>query len=104
MNAFETEPAPPQENEKQADPLFTKGDFLIGMVSYIEALWSRHAEAVRDKNKELRAEVRSELHRAYRELEECQDDINDSSVKPETRETVEFELWMARNHLHKVLH
>jgi hypothetical protein len=104
MTAFETEPAPSQENERQDETLFTRGDLLIGMLSYIETLWSRHAEAISMQNTEARAHIRSELYRAYHELEECQDDINDSSVEPETRKAVEFELWMARTQLQKVLH
>ncbi len=104
MSAFETEPVSPQENEIQNESFFTKGDFLVGLLSCIEVLWSEHADAVRNQDKDKRAHARSELHRAYRELEECQDDITDPSVKPETREAIEFELWMARNHLDKVLH
>jgi hypothetical protein len=104
MTSFGTEPAPSQENERQNETLFTRGDLLMGMLSYIEALWSQHAEAVSTQNTEARAHIRSELYRAYHELEECQDDINDPSVTAETRDAVENELWTARNHLYKILH
>ena len=104
MNAFETEPVPPQENEKHSEALFTKGDFLVGMLSYLETLWSQHAEAIQSKNTSDRERIRDEIYRAYHSLEECQDDVNDVSVKPETKQAIEFELWMSRNHLRKILH
>jgi hypothetical protein len=104
MTAFESEPAPSKENEKQDELLFTRGDLLVDMVSYINDLWTQRASALQERDKETLAHLRDELYRAYRELEECQDDVNDSSVTAETRNAVENELWMAKNHLYKVLH
>jgi hypothetical protein len=103
MNAFETEPAPSKENESQNETLFTKDDFLVGIVSYIEQLWTQRAIAVQNQDSDGLAHLRDELYRAYRELEECRADIDDPSVTVETRTAVENELWMAKNHLYKVL-
>jgi len=104
MNAFEPEPAPSKENEKQEELLFTRGDLLVDMVSYINDLWTQRAAALQEQDKEALGHLRDELYRAYRELEECQDDVHDSSVTAEVRESVENELWMAKNHLYKILH
>ncbi len=104
MTAFETEPVFPKENENTSETLFTRGDFLAGMISQIEVLWQMRADAIRDQNTEDRKRIRDELYQIYNTLEQYQEDINDPSVKPETREAVEEELWLLRNHLHKFLH
>lgn len=104
MTAFESEPVFPKENENTSEILFTRDDLLIGLVSQIEVLWRKHADAVRDQNAEDRKSVRDELYQIYATLEYYEADITDASVTPETRTAAEYELWLMRNHLYKILH
>lgn len=89
------------------DPFPATENDVLAHLTHIAALWTEHANTLKDRSDDQHIAAKAALIEAYRTTRRMavflEEDTTELILTKETLEAARFELWFARHHLDKVI-
>jgi hypothetical protein len=103
MNSFELPQTDSSHSvEDEPEPLPITAELVGELIHYIKDLWTQY-DRHKGQGNDIRTKLQDELHLAYDELRALKDELASLQFADNLHNDVQFELWFACYHLHKVL-